>query len=96
MIESRHVCTALQDQETVMNQYKHDMAVWTQRAATYEEQLRELSTTHTMTEHEFWDIIAACLHKISSLKQDLGEKDSAIEGIGLCCDKLNTACSSSE
>ena len=90
-MESRRVRAALEDRETTVHQYEHDRAVLLQKAATYERQLRELSTTYATTRREFQDTIDNRLREIASLKEDLGKKDSVIEGIELRCDELNVA-----
>lgn len=90
-MESRRVRAALEDRETTVHQYEHDRAVLLQKAATYERQLRELSTTYAATRREFQDTIDNRLREIASLKEDLGKKDSVIEGIELRCDELNVA-----
>ena len=91
-VESRRCRAALQDQETVAKTlYEHDKAVWLQKAATYERQLQEVSVAHASTEREMRATIDNRLRDISTLKSDLLEKNSTIEGIELRCDKLTTA-----
>ena len=87
-VESRRVRAALEDRDAL---YEHDKVIWLQRAAAYELQLKELAVAHAATEKELRETIDNRLREISSLRQDLGEKNSMIEGIGLRCDELNTA-----
>ncbi|PIL29379.1 hypothetical protein GSI_09431 [Ganoderma sinense ZZ0214-1] len=77
-VESRRVRAALEDHETTANQYEHD-------------KLQEISAAHAVTERDLRDTIDNRLREISSLKQDVGQKNAMIEGIGRCCDELNTA-----
>ena len=90
-MESRRVRAALEDRATTARQYEHDRALLLQRAAAYERQLQEISATHAATEQKFQDIIDDRLREITSLKDDLGEKNSVIEEIELRCDELNVA-----
>lgn len=94
-MESRHIHTALEVRGLwIKTQYEHDKAIWLQRAATYEHQLQEISTAHAATEREMRTTINDCLCKISSLWQDLVEKDAVIRDIRLCCNELKTALTS--
>ena len=90
-MESRRVRAALENRETTVQQYEHDKAVLLQKAAAYERQLQELSASYAATQREFRDTIDNRLREIASLKEDLGKKDSAIEGVELRCDELNVA-----
>ena len=91
-MESRRCCAALQDQVTVAKTlYEQDKAIWLQKATTYERQLQEVSVAHATTEREMRATINNRLCDISTLKSDLLEKNSTIEGIELRCDKLTTA-----
>ena len=89
-VESRRVRAALED-ETTANQYERDKVIWLQRAETYERQLREISAAHAVTERDLRANIDNRLREISSLKEDVGQKNVMIEGIGRRCDELNTA-----
>ncbi|KAI1789376.1 hypothetical protein LXA43DRAFT_1096417 [Ganoderma leucocontextum] len=90
-MESRRVRAALEERGTAIECYEHDKAVWLQRAEAYKRQLQDISASHAAMQRELRATIEDRLCKIFSLKWDLLEKNDMIEGIGLCCDELNTA-----
>lgn len=93
MMESWRVRALLEDRGAARTAYAYEQekAMWLQRAAAYEHQLQELAAAHTTTERDLRTTIEDRLREISSLKQDLLDKNSTIEGIGLRCDDLHTA-----
>ena len=95
-MESRRVRAALEVQGPWMmtTQYEHNKAIWLQRAAAYEHQLRIISVAHAATEREMRATIDDRVREISSLRRDLVEKDAVIGDIRHRCDELKTALTS--